>query len=116
MVLDLPPPIMIIMSVSFSTQYVYASLITGHAQNGNMEQAEGVLELSKTKGYSPGSVAYSALLCAYAQQGDFDGMLKVELQCLSCSMFVDLLMCMYYIEKNQVPVIGYPYAAILETV
>lgn len=60
-----------------STQYVYASLITGHAQNGNMEQAEGVLELSKTKGYSPGSVAYSALLCAYAQQGDFDGMLKV---------------------------------------
>lgn len=58
-------------------QYIYASLITGHAQNGNMEQAEGVLEMTKSKGYTPGSVAYSALLCAYAQHGDLDGMLKV---------------------------------------
>lgn len=42
-----------------------------------MEQAEGVLEMTKTKGYTPGSVAYSALLCAYAQHEDLDGMLKV---------------------------------------
>ncbi len=44
-----------------------------------MEQAEDVLEISRNKGYTPGTVAYLSLLCAYAKLGDLDGMLKVLL-------------------------------------
>lgn len=67
-------------------QDIYASLITGHAQNGNMEEAKGVFKMMRDKGHPPGNVVYQALRCAYAQHGDMEGLNMVCTSTCSCPL------------------------------
>ena len=59
-------------------QDIYASLITGHAQNGDMDKAEDVMRLMKDKGHPLSNVTYQAVLCAYAKEGNIKAIARVR--------------------------------------
>ena len=50
---------------------VYGALISGHAQDGDMESAQGIIDIMRRSGLNPGLTAYSALLSGMKMYSSF---------------------------------------------
>ena len=81
------------------TENMYASLITCYSRQDKMEAAEGVLDMLASRDQRVHWVSYVPLLCAYAQRGMVDKMLKVRLPWLQHFQvaFVGLLLVFLYL-------------------
>lgn len=60
------------------------NLVTGHARAGKMEAAERVIINMKENRHTPHNVVYTSLLCAHAERGDIDSIVKVCLLHVTC--------------------------------
>ena len=54
-----------------------APAVPGHCRHGDMESAEGILNVMRKNGIFPTAISYTALMCGHADRGDMDGVEKV---------------------------------------